>query len=53
MKLDAIDRQILQILMQDANTSYVDVAKQIHVSAGTIHVRMKNLKRLGVVEVLG
>ncbi|WP_052597681.1 Lrp/AsnC ligand binding domain-containing protein [Aureispira sp. CCB-QB1] len=50
MKLDAIDRQILQILMQDANTSYVDVAKQIHVSAGTIHVRMKNLKRLGVVE---
>lgn len=50
MNLDDIDRQILQILMQDANTSYVDIAKQIHVSAGTVHVRMKNLKRLGVIE---
>jgi Lrp/AsnC family transcriptional regulator for asnA, asnC and gidA len=50
MNLDAIDKQILQILMQDANTSYVDIAKQIHVSAGTVHVRMKNLKRSGVIE---
>jgi len=50
MNLDDVDKQILQILMQDANTSYVDIAKQIHVSTGTIHVRMKNLKRTGVVE---
>jgi len=50
MNLDDIDKQILQILMQDANTSYVEIAKQVHVSAGTVHVRMKNLKRSGVVE---
>lgn len=50
MNLDDIDKQILQILMQDANTSYVDIAKKIYVSAGTVHVRMKNLKRSGVIE---
>ena len=50
MNLDDIDKQILQILMQDANTSYVDIAKKVHVSAGTVHVRMKNLKQAGVVE---
>lgn len=53
MNLDEIDKKILQILMQDANTSFVDIAKQIHVSAGTVHVRMKNLKRSGVVEGAG
>lgn len=50
MELDAIDKQILNILLQDANTTYVDIAKQIHVSPGTVHVRMKNLKSLGVVQ---
>ena len=50
LELDDIDRQILNILMNDANTSSVDVAKQIHVSPGTVHVRMKNLKRTGVVQ---
>lgn len=50
LQIDDIDRQILNILMQDANTSYVDVAKKIRVSAGTIHVRMKHLKKHGVVQ---
>lgn len=36
--------------MQDANTSYVDIAKRIHVSPGTVHVRMKRLERLGIVQ---
>ncbi len=50
ISLDKIDRQILSILMKDATTSYVEVAKQIHVSPGTVHVRMKNLKKTGVVQ---
>ncbi len=49
-EIDNIDRQILNILMQDANTSYVDIAKRIHVSPGTVHVRMKRLERLGIVQ---
>ena len=31
-ELDEIDRSILNELMQDANTAYVDIAKKIHVS---------------------
>lgn len=50
MELDAIDRQILDILLKDANTSYVEVAKRVHVSPGTVHVRMKNLKKAGIVQ---
>lgn len=50
MDLDNIDKQILNILLKDANTSYVDIAKQIHLSPATIHVRMKNLKNNGIVQ---
>jgi Lrp/AsnC family transcriptional regulator, regulator for asnA, asnC and gidA len=49
-ELDEIDRSILNELMQDANTAYVDIAKKIHVSAGTVHVRMKKLMRMGIVK---
>jgi Lrp/AsnC family transcriptional regulator for asnA, asnC and gidA len=48
--LDQIDLQILSILMQDAKTPYTDIAKQIHVSGGTVHVRMKKLEQLGIVK---
>jgi len=49
-EIDEIDRSILNILMQDANTSYVDISKEIHVSPGTVHVRMKRLIKLGIVK---
>jgi Lrp/AsnC family transcriptional regulator for asnA, asnC and gidA len=49
-ELDEIDRSILNELMQDANTAYVDIAKKIHVSAGTVHVRMKKMIRMGIVK---
>jgi len=47
--LDALDRSILTILMKDAVVPYTEIAKQLEVSAGTIHVRMKKLSDLGVV----
>ena len=51
MDIDHIDRQILAHLMADAQKSYTDIAKQIHVSGGTVHVRMKKLrKKLGIVK---
>lgn len=49
-ELDKIDRQILAILMREGKTPYTDVAKQIHVSGGTVHVRMKKLEQLGIVK---
>jgi Lrp/AsnC family transcriptional regulator, regulator for asnA, asnC and gidA len=47
--IDEVDRQILSILMKDAKTPYTDIAKSIHVSGGTVHVRMRKLEQLGVV----
>lgn len=48
-EIDDLDREIMSILMEDAKTPYTDIAKQLIVSAGTIHVRMKKLEELGVV----
>lgn len=50
VELDNIDRQILAILMRDANTPYTDIAKRVHVSGGTVHVRMKKLRQMGIVQ---
>lgn len=47
--IDKLDRQILSVLMKDAKTPYTDIAKQLFVSGGTIHVRMKKLEQLGIV----
>lgn len=47
--VDDVDRQILSILMKDAKTPYTDIAKKIHVSGGTVHVRMRKLEQLGIV----
>ena len=47
--IDEIDRQILSILMENANTSYTEIAKKLFVSAGTVHVRMTKLKEMGIV----
>ena len=49
-KLDKLDRQILSVLMQDATKAYTDIAKQLYVSGGTIHVRMRKLKEMGIVD---
>ncbi|MEO1436703.1 MAG: Lrp/AsnC ligand binding domain-containing protein [Bacteroidota bacterium] len=49
LDIDNIDRKILSILMQDAKTPYTEIAKRIHVSGGTVHVRMKKLEQMGIV----
>src|SRR5690606_24474007 len=49
-ELDHLDRQILSILMADAKIPYTDIAKQLNVSGGTVHVRMKKLEETGIVE---
>ncbi len=47
--LDELDLKILQILMNDANASFVDIAKEIYVSPPTVHIRVKNLKAQGLI----
>jgi Lrp/AsnC family transcriptional regulator, regulator for asnA, asnC and gidA len=50
ISIDNVDRQILNILTQDNNISQAEVAKRIYVSAATVHVRMKRLLRLGLIQ---
>lgn len=47
--LDKLDLQIIQFMMLDAEISYADLGKQLFVSGGTIHVRIKKLEELGIV----
>jgi Lrp/AsnC family transcriptional regulator, regulator for asnA, asnC and gidA len=49
LELDDVDRQILSILMKDAKEPYTEIAKKIHVSGGTVHVRMRKLEDMGIV----
>jgi Lrp/AsnC family transcriptional regulator for asnA, asnC and gidA len=49
MEIDEIDRKILSILMNDANKPYTKIAEEVHVSGGTVHVRMKKLTQMGIV----
>lgn len=49
MEIDEIDRKILSILMKDANRPYTKIAEEVHVSGGTVHVRMKKMTQMGIV----
>ncbi len=46
---DKLDLQIISEMIKDASVSYKVLGRKLFVSAGTIHVRMKKLQRLGVI----
>lgn len=48
--MDEIDREILDILREDARTSYVDIADRVDLTEGAIRKRMENLKEDGVIK---
>ncbi|MEL6926050.1 MAG: AsnC family transcriptional regulator, partial [Bacteroidota bacterium] len=50
MEIDETDKKILSLLMQDAKMPYTEIAQRIHVSGGTVHVRIKKLSDLGIVK---
>ncbi len=49
-QLDDLDLQILDILIKDCRTPYLEIARVCHVSGGTIHVRMKKMEDLGIIK---
>jgi Lrp/AsnC family transcriptional regulator for asnA, asnC and gidA len=49
-ELDDTDRKILALLLEDAKMPYTEIARRVHVSGGTVHVRMARLEELGVVK---
>ncbi len=49
-EIDNTDIGIMNILLQNANTPYTEIAQKLFVSSGTVHVRMKKLEKLGIVK---
>jgi len=48
--LDEVDYQILDILIKDSRTPYLEIARHCHVSGGTIHVRMNKMQEMGIIK---
>lgn len=47
---DKTDLSILTLLQQNAAMPYTEIAKKVHVSPGTVHVRMKKMEDQGIVK---
>jgi Lrp/AsnC family transcriptional regulator for asnA, asnC and gidA len=50
IKLDEIDHQILDLLIDNTRTAFTDVAKKLLISAGTVHVRVKKMEDAGIIK---
>ncbi len=48
-KLDNVDHQILDMLIDNSRVPFTDIAKKHNVSAGTIHVRVKKMEDAGII----
>jgi Lrp/AsnC family leucine-responsive transcriptional regulator len=48
--MDAIDRQILDLLRTNARYSYAELARQIGLSAPSVHERVAKLEAAGVIQ---
>lgn len=49
-QIDKVDREILTRLLNDSRRSYQDIARELIVSGGTIHVRTNKMKEAGVIK---
>ena len=48
-KLDEVDHQILAMLIDNTRIPYTDIAKNLLISAGTVHVRVKKMEDHGII----
>lgn len=48
-KIDATDLKIIQLLQEDARKPFLEIARKLKVSGGTIHQRIEKLKEAGVI----
>ena len=52
-EIDNLDRQILAQLLKDARTPFLEIARKLIVSGGTIHQRIEKLKKFIKVKLYG
>lgn len=50
IKLDSLDKKMLQILMEEARTPYMEIARQCKISGAAVHQRMNKLNKSGLIE---
>ncbi len=50
MKLDKVDRQILDILIDNTRMPFTEISKKLGTSVGTIHVRVKKMEESGIIK---
>ena len=49
-KLDEVDHQILDMLIDNTRIPFTDIAKKLIISAGTVHVRVKKMEEAGIIQ---
>lgn len=49
-RLDEIDHQILDMLIENTRTPFTDIAKTLDISAGTVHVRVRKMEESGIIK---
>ena len=50
LKIDEVDRQILDILIDNTRIPFTDIAKKLLISPGTVHVRVKKMEDAGIIK---
>jgi Lrp/AsnC family transcriptional regulator for asnA, asnC and gidA len=50
LNIDKLDLNIIQEMLDNAETPYAELGKKLFVSGGTIHVRIKKLEELGIIK---
>ena len=48
-KIDDLDIKIINIITHNAEKSYKEIGQELFVSGGTVHVRIKKLKEMGII----
>lgn len=48
-QLDQIDKKILDFLVENTRTPFTEIANQMGISAGTVHVRVKKMEDAGII----
>ena len=49
-RVDAVDRKLLGLLLEDATRSYAELGQLVHLSPPAVHERVRKLRRLGVIK---
>ncbi|WP_159455584.1 Lrp/AsnC ligand binding domain-containing protein [Pseudobacteriovorax antillogorgiicola] len=47
-QIDSLDRKILRLMQQDSRMPFLEIARELKVSGGTVHGRVKKMKEMGL-----